>query len=76
MLVYVESAPTSVVNAPTNPPSTSCWIGIPSVLVQAHELGELSRVDVVVALLDDHHQIGSPIPPIARYFSSTQSSTP
>ena len=76
MLVYVESAPISVVNAPTKPPSTSCWIAIPSSSYSLHELGQLARVHVVVALLDDDHQIGSPIPPIARYFSSTQSSTP
>ena len=76
MLVYVESAPISVVNAPTNPPSTSLLDRDPLVRIEADEIREAAGVDVVVALLDDHHRIGSPMPPIARYFSSTQSSTP
>ncbi len=43
-------------------------------LVEPDELGQLARVDVVVALLDDHR--GSPMPPSAQYFSSSHSSIP
>ena len=43
-------------------------------LVEPDELGKLARVDVVVALLDDHSR--PPIPPIAQYLSSSHSSIP
>ncbi len=54
MCVYVESSPTSVVNAPTKRAEDLLLDRDAFGLVQAHELGKLPRVHVVVALLDDH----------------------
>ena len=63
----------SVVNAPDEAAQDLLLERDPLRLVQAQQLRQLSRVDVVVALLDDHDDA---IPPSAQYLSSSHSSIP
>ena len=57
MLVYVESAPISVVNAPDEAAENLLLDLDAFGRVQLHELRELSRMDVIVTLLNDHHSM-------------------
>ena len=72
MCVYVDSSPTSVVNAPTKLPRISCWSASPR-LVQAHELRQLPGV----ARGSRAARRSRPVDAADRqYFSSSHSSIP